>query len=501
MVRKLLLLLALLTLPGVAHADWQRAESKHFVVYSNGKPADLKAYAAELERFDKAMRVLRDLPDPPLAPVLRVTVYVVADMREMERLSGLGIGGFYMARQSGAVAFVPQRAGAQSGIVYRGFEPQVILFHEYAHHFMFSMAPNAAYPKWFTEGFAEFHSTARIDPDGAVTFGAPPRSTEQLLDGNPIRMERMLMADTLRLSDTEFGGLYARGWLLLHYLTFGGKREGQLAAYLAAINSGKGPAEAGAVFGDLDTLDRELGRYKLGALRTVTLNPAALTIGPVTVTALTPGEDATMSVRLRSEAGVNRETAPGVYEDAKRLCGRFPNDPGAQTVLAEAAFDAKDYAGAEAAADRAIAADPARYGAWLYKARARMAVAVAAKDTSRETWNAIRKLIGVANRGDPDNPEPLILYYWSYTDIGQAPTPTARQGLYRAFMLAPQIASVRLLAARSYLAEGQPQMARMILQPLAFAPHNGKLAQEATALIAEIDRGDTKRAVSEPRTS
>jgi predicted Zn-dependent protease len=305
-------------------------------------------------------------------------------------------------------------------------------------------------------------------------------------------MDRMLAADTLRLSDKEFGGLYARGWLLLHYLTFGGAREGQLAAYLAAINSGKSPAEAATVFGDLEALDRELGRYKLGALRTVTLNPAALAIGPVTVTALTPGEDATMSVRLRSEAGVNRESAAGVYEDAKRLCGRFPNDAGAQLVLAEAAFDAKDYAGAEAAADRAIATDPARYGAWLYKARARMAAAVAAGDKRPETWSAIRKLIGVANRGDPDNPEPLLVYYWSYTDIGQPPTPIARQGLYRAFMLAPQVPMLRMLAARSYLAEGKPQMARMLLQPLAFSPHSNRLAQEAAAMIAEIYRGGPK---------
>ena len=58
MIRKILAL-CLAVLPAAAHADWYEADSKHFAVLSNDDPKHLQAYAEQLERFDKAMRLLR----------------------------------------------------------------------------------------------------------------------------------------------------------------------------------------------------------------------------------------------------------------------------------------------------------------------------------------------------------------------------------------------------------------------------------------------------------
>lgn len=144
---------------------------------------------------------------------------------------------------------------------------------------------------------------------------------------------------------------------------------------------------------------------------------------------------------------------------------------------------------AEAAADRAIAADPKAVDAFVYKAMARMAVAGKAGDQSKETWSAIRKVITAANRLDPDDPEPLTLFYRSFAEAGQTPTKNARQGLYTAHMLGPQDRELRLNAAASYLQEDNRPMARELLKPLAYDPHNGGMAKAAADLIAAIDAG------------
>jgi tetratricopeptide (TPR) repeat protein len=405
------LALLLLAVPGVAHAEWQEASTAHFVVYSNDRPAKLRQFATNLERFDKAIRYLRKFPDDSVGPANRVTVYVVDDVTDVGRLHGdRNVAGFYSPRATGPAAFVPRTAGTEA----LDLGAMAILLHEYTHHLMYSIGANAAYPRWFSEGYAEFHATARFEKDGSVVIGDPPQYRAWgLMAGPGLPLPKLLQADTLKLNDEQTDALYGRGWLLTHYLTLGGARPGQLSAYIQAINAGKKPLEAAAAFGDLKVLDREIERYKGGRFTAVRIGASALPIGEVKLRTLTAGEAATMNVRIRSKAGVDEKTAPGVYAAAKKACAPYPDDRGAQLVLAEAAYDAGDFAAAEAAADRAIAADPAAVDAFIYKAMARMAVADKAGDRSRETWSAIRKIIVKGNRLDPDDPEPLILNFRS----------------------------------------------------------------------------------------
>lgn len=496
MVRKLLLLLALLVLPGVAHAEWYEVSTEHFVVYSNDRPERLQRFATNLERFDKALRYYRQLPDTPVGKANRVVVYVLDNVESVQRLAGnKDLAGYYIPRAGGSVAFVPRSTGGDE----IDFSPMVILLHEYTHHFMFSNYPNAAYPLWFAEGFAELFSTTRFDKDGAVSFGYPAQARgEGLLTGNALPIDKLLVAETLKLNDDQREAVYGRGWLLTHYLYFGGKRPGQLSAYLTAINAGKPPVEAAKVFGDLPVLDKELERYKTGKFSGFRIPADRITIGDVTVRKLSAGEAATMAVRMQSRNGVTKDTAPAVYAAAKKACAPFPNDVAAQLVLAEAAFDAEDYTEAKAAAERALAVNPESVDALLYKAMALMEIAGAAGDIEPATWRPIRAVIAAANKLDTEDPRPLILYYRSYTDAHQRPSKSAIAGLYYAYELAPQDRGLRLNVAGVYLYEGDPVMARALLLPLAYDPHNTGLAAQASRMIAEIDR---KAAATPPKAA
>jgi hypothetical protein len=502
MRRLLLLLLTFLAFPGVAHADWYEASTTHFVVYSDDKPETVRQFATNLERFDKALRFLRNLGDDPVSKANRVTIFIVGDVPMISRLAhDSSAAGFYLPRAGDAVAFVPRDGGLdQVPEEYKDLmlTPQQILLHEYTHHFLHSVSPNTAYPLWFSEGYAEFFASSVFEPDGSVIIGRPPlyRSLD-IFGENKLPASKMLTFAPSDLTGEQRYLLYGRGWLLTHYLFLGGKRDGQLGAYFRALTEGKPAAEAAQAFGDLRKLDSELWGYKRTDFGAERVPAAKLPIGDVAVRKLSPAESATMMVRIRSSAGVRPGEAAGIYADAKAACAPYPNDPAAQRVLAEAAFDAEDYPGAEAAADRLIAADPKSVDGLLYKARVHMALATNAKDTSPETWLAIRRLIAAANRADTENPLPLWLYYQAYAASGQPVPKSAKDGLYYAYMLAPQDLSLRFDAADVHLHDGEIAPARAMLLTVALDPHAGDLAKLAAKMVADIDADHPEAAIAE----
>jgi tetratricopeptide (TPR) repeat protein len=486
---------ALIGLAGQARAEWFEARSGHFLVYSEGREEQVREFATRLERFDAGMRRLRGLAERPGDASNPLLVYVVADIAAVRRLcNGAGrpsgscqdVAGFYQPRAGGAVIFTPRRSGDGSKL---DLSSQIVLFHEYAHHFMFGNY-TAAFPAWFVEGFAEFNSTAEIGKDGSIDFGRPAFHRYQtLLGGRTAPLATLIGATPASLSRDDREALYARGWLLTHYLTFSDTRQGQLAAYIKALNSGKPPAAAAeTAFGNLLLLDRELDKYlRQPKLKYWQMKPQAAPT--VAVRRLTPGESALMPVRLRSDRGVDEKSAKEVVLDARRLAAGFANDPGAQIALAEAEYDAGNDDLAEAAADRALAADPKNREALLYKGRARVRRVEKAASDDAAVWKEARGWFVKANRAEPDAAEPLILFYDSFRTQGIRPTANAIIGLERAYELAPQDPGLRFTIAREFIVADRLEEARVALAPLAYDPH-ASADNEAARLIALIDNGD-----------
>ena len=496
MLRKLLLAAALL-IPSTAHADWYEASSEHFVVYADDDPAKIKAFSTRLEKYDKAMRVVRVVPERKRGPASRVTVFMNGSVSDIQKLYGGGqqkVAGFYDSRASGSVAFVPARTGSDGG----GLSAQRILLHEYAHHFMYNDWPTAIFPRWFSEGFAEFHSTAIFGDDGSVTFGAPPTDRGYgvtLVNQMPLSL--MLRPDLTKLSDLQTYTLYSRGWLLTHFLTFDPERRKQLSDYITAINEGKPFDEAAKVFGNLNALDFKLTSYvKRPRFQSIRLADKDLQIGDVTLRKLTAGEAATMPARIRSSRGVDATRAREVVTMARTAAAPYPNDAGAQNALAEAEYDVGNYAGSEGAADRALAADPKSIHALIYKGMSQQAVASKAKSNDVKQWQAIRKWYLAANKVDPEDPQPLILYYRSFGAAQQPPTKNAEAGLIYAQKLAPFDYGLRYTAAKIYLRDNKPEEAKTELRLIGVIPHGGEWADRANKAVAILDKDGAAAALT-----
>ena len=491
--------LALLLVASPASAAWREASSKHFVIYSEEKPEALKAFAERLERYDAAMRYLRGLPDPELSPANRLTVYVVSDLNAVQRIFGEGkagrnVAGFYLPYAIGPVAIIPRRT-VGGGSRY-DLDSETVLLHEYAHHFLYANYA-FAYPAWFSEGYAEFHSTARFEDDGSVGIGLPAgHRSYELIASQDFPMEKLLQPGTSKLNGEELSTFYGRAWLLTHYLSFEPKRKGQLASYLQQLNAGKPAIEAAKVFGEPRALGGALNSYlRRNKMPYLAVKASALKTSPVRLRDLSAAENAVMPLRIRSKRGVNPKSAAEIVQGLRKAAAPYPNDVFVQATLAEAETDANNYKEAEAAADRALAADPKSIEAMIWKARARMG-AIEAEKLPATAWKDTRALLVSANRLDPNDPEPLILYYNSFKYAGITPTANSVVGLVRAHELAPQDRGLRFQVAQQLMVDGKAAEAKQALAPLAYDPHSGSYGERMTGVLAELEKGNTKAALA-----
>jgi tetratricopeptide (TPR) repeat protein len=484
---------------GEARAAWHEAKSKHFIIYADDSPRDLEQFAARLEKFDQAVRRVIRADDPPLGDGNRLTIFVLPNESAVEKMSGRkNVGGFYTPRASGSLAFVPKRAGYGFDT---SWDQEIIFFHEYAHHLMFQNVERP-YPEWMVEGFAEFASTAAFNKDGSVLIGgAAQHRAYSLARGQWAPLPVLLAGDYSKLSSEQREAtVYARGWLLTHYLVFESARAGQTSQYITALSEGTAPLLAAEqAFGDLKKLDRDLSTY----LRRITGSISAMRIardqvqpGPVEVRPLGAGAAAVMPFRQQSKNGVNSTTAEPLAVEVRKVHARFPGDELVLVTLAEAEFDAGHPQASEAAADAALKLNPRNTEALIYKGRAIQRRAEEADDPQRAAlFEQARKTFISANKIDPEDPEPLLLFHSAFLAEGRMPTANAIAALHYASDLAPHDLGLRMTSGVQYLREGDLKTARQTLTLVAYNPHGEKIAEMARAIIARIDAGDSKGAM------
>ena len=481
-----------------AHAAWYEASSKHFIIYANENPAELSNFAARLERFDQAVRYIRGMDDPPVGDGNRLTVFVLPKVEAVQQLVGGDrfIDGFYIGRASGSYAFVPRKAYEDGD---DAFSANVIFFHEYAHHLMFQIVDHPL-PEWVVEGFAEFMSTVRFEKNGDIGIGAPPNYRAWgLFNGQRLPLETMLSGKYSKINDEQRESIYGRGWLLIHFLTFEKSRSGQLERYVDLLSKGTPALQAAqTAFGDLKKLDRELEEYlNRKMLNYLRLSGAKFQPGQIDVRPLSPGAAKVVMLRAQSKKGVDEKTAEPLAVKVRALEAQYPGDELVELTVAEAELDAGHPDASEAAADRALNANPRDTKAMVLKGRA-----IAARgeklngDARLQAFVKARALFVGANKLDTEDPEPLMEFYKAYVEEGVPPTPNAIAALHYASELAPQDDGLRLNSALRYLQEGSVADAKHALTVVAYDPHGGDVAELARSMIEKIDAGDTKGALA-----
>jgi hypothetical protein len=469
MIRKLLILLALM-LPATARAEWREARSNHFIVYSEGSERQLRDFTEKLEKFHFILRTMHNVTRDP-SPI-KLRVYLMRNIDHVGRTfpgGGGGVAGYYIHRTRGPIMVGTRGSGGQYSY---GVDPETILLHEYAHHFMYEYFP-ATYPTWYSEGFAEFWGATQIGANDVVEVGHAAADRLTSFQGNRwVSIDRLLAARNYGDARGNIDLLYAQGWLLVRYLFENRERSGQLQTYLNAINAGRSYEDAmNEAFGeDARSLNNELRNFSgTRNFRVMRLPFRPIETGPIETRTVRPAEDALMMQEIRLGQGVTARDAPAFAAEVRRIAERFPDDPHALRMLAEAERLAGNTAAATAAPDALLRVAPRDARGLALRGLVRADALRAAENGDEAAWEATREPILAANRLDPNDPFILEAYYETFSAQGVLPPAHAQNALFRALELAPGDRRLRYRVASDFEQRDMIDEAIATIRPTALA--------------------------------
>lgn len=485
--------LGLMAAATTAHADWLKAESERFIVYSDGSERSLRDYVQKLETFDRVMRYRSGFLMNE-TPARKLPIYLVGSRSGLLRVhpgTGQNVVGTYFPTEEDIFA-----------VAIRGENDEVLL-HEYTHHFMMGNMP-AAYPGWFVEGFAEYYMTADIESGKIQLGGYSDNRAYWLINGNWIPLEILLRSrpgEITRSSHRET--YYPVAWLLTHWFFSDPARLDQLGVYLTAISQGGDPVEAmeSATGLSLSELRKALRQYMGERLvaRTITGNfPSP----EITVTRLPRSANDLLLINQRLKIGVEDEDRQALGQEVARIAARYGDDPLALMAAGHAGLHFGDRPAGVRALQRLIELDPDHVEALQYLAQENLRQLHDTDDDAQRLAlkREARAYLGRAYAAENNNYRTLMLIAELRSGEANFPTENDMLTLGLAFDRAPQLAETRISYASALIQTDKKDEAIMLLKPLANNPHGGGASDYAERMIAALESGEPLPSDVEPST-
>lgn len=464
-----------------AAAEWKRAESERFIVYSQGNERELRSYVQKLETFDYIVRLRLGLSGE--APPRKFPVYLLRNRRDLETvIPGVaeGVQGVYITRQDDIFALSLS-------------EGDHTLLHEYFHHLSIATGGLVAYPGWLVEGLAEYYATAEV-LQSRVTLGGYEQNTAYWLSQSSwLSLETLLTERPSVINASAVAPTYYPvAWLLTHWFMNDETRRPMLAAYVRDVSAGGDPVEAmqRATGMDLAALKTELRGYMRDRI-TLTRYSFQRAPAEVTITTLPASADDLLLLGQRLRDGVGDDDKASTLAAVRAAAARHPDDAFALVQLGRAEIDLGDKAVGEATLARALEIDPANVGALQLMAAERINQARDQND-HQQSLAIIREARGYLARAYEADPT----HYYTLEMLAQtrqwSPSYPNENDLLtwdQAFSLAPQLPNIRFGYAHALMQAGHNEEVIALLGPLANAPHNDGQAEVAQDMIERARAG------------
>jgi tetratricopeptide (TPR) repeat protein len=483
--------------------SWIRAESDHFVIYSNVSEAKTTTYVKKLEAFRTLTNMLLD--SVGTAAEAKFQIYLLGDADQMQVVRpnfSKYVGGVYFHCGEGSVAYslAPVSAGDPENNL-------VTLFHEYAHHVMFQHA-RSYYPAWFVEGFAEYLSTADAR-NNRITVGESSPRIYTLRKERWIGFDKVLNPQSRMnggdkdANDWDVESFYAQSWLLAHYMLSDPARSKALHAYFSALGDGADPIVSWETITGIkiDTLHRVLNRYREN-MYYVNVPVPDYAGSAIRIARLDEGTDRYILkgslLMTCPSADLGKATLDSLVEQKPKLAGNRDY----RLALARAQVLYGDLAEAEADLQQLLAADPNDFQTNYLLGRIRMAQAEKKEGTAKSDLTDQARAFFMtafrANRLDAPN-----LYYLarSFGNKPNFPDTNALNAADGAHRLAPSVMEYAVFDAFANLYNKKPEKAAAVLTPLGSNPHNQDQAMRARKAIEAIKAGKAADEVMKLLTS
>ncbi|RZJ93324.1 MAG: hypothetical protein EON88_15920 [Brevundimonas sp.] len=462
-----------------ARAEWRRAESRNFIIYSQSSETTLRRYARTLELYDYILRYRMRMP-LDVDPARKLPIYLVngrSGLREIHPTSGEHVAGVYFPVTEGffAAAFSDREMD--------------YLLHEYFHHFSFQNGSAAELPGWLIEGLAEYFMTAEVRGNQIRIGDYNPNRASWLLTSTWLPLEQLLSRRPGEITrDGHAATYYPVAWLLTHWFMNDETRRTQLVEYTRLLAAGGDPVEAmqQATGLSIGELRRQLRAYTRGSL-TIAVYDLTRPEPEITVTTLPRSADDLLLLGQRLKVGVAQNQRAATAQLVRQRAARHPDDPFALLQLGHAELHFGDPVVGEAVLTRLLEREPQNVEALQLMASRYRRLAETEPDQAIDHLRRARGFLGRAYA--VDNEQYLTLYMLAQTREGQPGYPNENDLLTwdLAYERAPQLPGIRLGYASAMMLAGEFEAATVLLKPLANSAHGGNGAEAAQELLARAE--------------
>jgi hypothetical protein len=258
---------------------WFRAESQHFIIYSDTKRDDVSVLLNKLERFDYLLR-LYTKADSKTEAAAKLTLYYQARSRDLKQIDNdqpaYAIGLYTSCEQSvqGFGAHMYYRENSNKALEKQPEnEGLAYIFEAYARHFLYRYT-DLRIPTWYIDGFAQYFAGTRFSETETILGMAPENIGEYLNfigNGHAYSLDYkdiLLQNDSKGHNDAGIAGLklefQAKSWMLTHYILSSTENIQHFRTYIGLIMEDVEQTKAfEQAFGyKVSKLRNELWKYK-----------------------------------------------------------------------------------------------------------------------------------------------------------------------------------------------------------------------------------------------
>ncbi|RYF94853.1 MAG: hypothetical protein EON95_03760 [Caulobacteraceae bacterium] len=483
MVTAVVAVLLLVLAASPAEARWYRAESKRFIVYSDGDKDALAKFVSDLEDYDAILLDMMLVPAERVEPP-KLKIYLVGRQEDLKivrpNISSL-VAGFYSASLDD-IFFIADRPQSRDTLA------DDVIYHEYAHHFMYHYATRS-YPGWYVEGFAEYFGAVELKDTSFIVGGLAHGRGYTLFNSKWVPLGDLLSKRPYEFKTGEESiSFYAQAWLLTHYMRSDPQRLKQLNRYFAALTPDKNPAETWTeVTGDsMDALTVKLRAYARGNLPATSFTRREKRkLAPSTITELSPAAADFVLLQLRLSGGVEEKEQAAVLSLVRARAAKYPGDHMAETTLARAELGFGDFDKGRALIGGLLARDPNDAEALQILGIALVQKAEDDKDEDKLLKEA-RKYLARAYQANNDDYRTLYYFTQAQRGLPGYPSENTVELLTEAQVRAPQVQEVPLTLASALMSHKRWDEAVALLTPLANDPHGEGAAEAAQDMLRRI---------------
>jgi tetratricopeptide (TPR) repeat protein len=503
------------TVQGVkAPSDWKRAESAHFVVYSDTDSGQVTRLLDNLERLDYILRIyLRDYLRSP-APEQKLTFYF---HDRIDGFNAIAIDpphravGLYnscpVAVQASGVNFTPiPDLKSEQLATYPVGVSQSYIFEAYARHFIYRYTDIRA-PAFFIDGMAQFFGSTRFS-DTQFVLGRTPAAVGSyfnVLDdgyGAMLQYDKVLEPAEWKAPGYVWTGksgaegaeleYQAKSWLLVHYMLSTEDRRKRMARYLDLVHGDKHAIAAFEQAFDMKVsgLDYAMWRYHMSETRTIRTDFAIPTMAPVSISTLprAAGDVVLASAQLKSCP--DRKTGEALLGKLNRLSIKDTNNEFVRLTLSRAQIDWGNPDDAVAPLTALLRAQPRHAEAMQLLGIAHLRLADTQQGAGRDAHlKAARRYLTQARELDPTSPEAAYALFKAELAAATQPSKLALASAIAASNNAPEATGLARKAALAYALTGQDDGTETVLASLAQNGRDAKSAAWAVEWRQRLARG------------